>query len=478
MNFRAIACRHTKNIKGYTTFETRCAHGNRFLSNTNDPVLFCLKKLITVGSYHSCGIQYVYKVLYDDNKMRGESRWIHSTFNIPLGALQSRGALHHRAERSRGQVTRCWLVRKVLFLPWQCPCRNCTPNCPKLPSLCRIQAMKMPLLSSRKLRVFLLSMTLIFSTISFLVLFQAKTNRTFSIEASGRMGNLMFEYALVVSLCSLSGVDVKRCARFTKSASQREDLPLTYFLDAFNIDPSNWDRPLGTVVEHLEDGKDTRFKSSILELCQDTNSHLLKGYFQSYKYFSPHAQKIIRETFTFNRKITGEAIKFWTTTVNEVGKNREIVCMACRRGDKTKEGASSIYDTWALGSKYYLKAIERFKRDSKEIAVIVFLGGSFQGDDENGDYAWLEQNIINKYSQDGRITFIAGSKIPQDPAVVMKSISLCSRIIVAASSFSWWAAYLSNATNVVAPGSMYSEERDFSVEDYYPSGWDIIMPDT
>ena len=42
------------------------------------------------------------------------------------------------------------------------------------------------------------------------------------------MGNLMFEYVLVVSLCSLSGVDFKKCARFTESASQRqrEDLPL------------------------------------------------------------------------------------------------------------------------------------------------------------------------------------------------------------------------------------------------------------
>ena len=150
--------------------------------------------------------------------------------------------------------------------------------------------------------------------------------------------------------------------------------------------------------------------------------------------------------------------------------------MACRRGDKTKEGASSIYDKWALSSEYYLKAIETFKHDSKDIAVIVFLGGSFRADDTNEDYAWLERYIIDEYKQDESITFIADSRIPQDPAVVMKSISLCSNIIVAASSFSWWAAYLSNATKIIAPGSIYSEERDFSINDYYPPNWSILMP--
>lgn len=104
----------------------------------------------------------------------------------------------------------------------------------------------------------MLSLSLILVPIPFLNMLRTEPKRTFSIVGSGRMGNLMFEYALVVSLCALSGVDFKKCARFTESASQREDLPLTYFFDAFKIDPSNWDRPLGTIVVHLEDGKDTR----------------------------------------------------------------------------------------------------------------------------------------------------------------------------------------------------------------------------
>ena len=334
----------------------------------------------------------------------------------------------------------------------------------------------MSLIFSRKFRGFVLSLSLILVPIPFLKMLQTEPKRTFSIEGSGRMGNLMFEYALVVSLCSLSGEDFKKCAKFTDSASQREDLPLTYFFDTFKIDPSNWHRPQGTVVVHLEDGKDTRFRSDILELYQDKNSHMLKGYFQSYKYFSPHTEMIIREAFTFNEKITQDARKFWTTTRSNIDEKREIVCMACRRGDKTKEGASSIYDKWALSSEYYLKAIETFKHDLKDIAVIVFLGGSFRADDTNEDYAWLERYIIDEYIQDESVTFIADSRIPQDPAVVMKSISLCSNIIVAASSFSWWAAYLSNATKIIAPGSIYSEERIFSINDYYPPNWSILMP--
>jgi hypothetical protein len=71
-------------------------------------------------------------------------------------------------------------------------------------------------------------------------------------------------------------------------------------------------------------------------------------------------------------------------------------------------------------------------------------------------------------------TFVSGNSQEQD----MMLIAACRHVIIANSSFSWWAAWL-NRTNdkvVIAPQLWFSREkmRKTSTVDLFPEGWILL----
>ena len=62
-----------------------------------------------------------------------------------------------------------------------------------------------------------------------------------------------------------------------------------------------------------------------------------------------------------------------------------------------------------------------------------------------------------------------------DQNKAMRSLSLCDALIIGQSSFGWWAAYISNRSEVVAPRSMFNEKGPrFEVDDYFLPWWTLL----
>ena len=68
----------------------------------------------------------------------------------------------------------------------------------------------------------------------------------------------------------------------------------------------------------------------------------------------------------------------------------------------------------------------------------------------------------------------------EDPYVDQAILIGCDALIIGASSFGWWAAYLSKipGRRIVAPQVMVLPGSDFAdeyvVEDYYPPDWMLL----
>jgi hypothetical protein len=147
----------------------------------------------------------------------------------------------------------------------------------------------------------------------------------------------------------------------------------------------------------------------------------LRGYFQSWKYFM-NDQGFIHSVFNFGDR---EPLDF--------------VSIHVRRGDYLNY---SHVHTNLSRTDYYEKAINLF---SKKTEFIVF----------TDDVQWCEEKFYNREDGARFIVTRGGSDFDN-----MKLMSSCKGHIIANSSFSWWAAYLSFYYNnkVVYPSKWVNTE--------------------
>jgi len=164
----------------------------------------------------------------------------------------------------------------------------------------------------------------------------------------------------------------------------------------------------------------------------------LKGYFQSYKYFDDY-KNVIRHYFTHNFEM------------NDYSK--ELVAVHVRRGDYIN--LQSVHPL--LTEDYYRTAMEIFPRSNFLI---------FSDDiDWVSNCGWFDSlHCIYKVDESPEMT-----NVPHD-LLHMMYMAQCKSFIIANSSFSWWAAYLSDSPDkvVVAPKTwVLNEDRD----DRIPPEW-------
>lgn len=105
--------------------------------------------------------------------------------------------------------------------------------------------------------------------------------------------------------------------------------------------------------------------------------HPFKGYFQSWKYFHPHAESIVRRAFTFNSRVDSASKSFidgirarCKSSTREFCK---LVGVQVRVGDKLN---NNFYDQWSLGELYFKKAMSLFvkKFSHYELHFVFFVG--------------------------------------------------------------------------------------------------------
>ncbi len=174
----------------------------------------------------------------------------------------------------------------------------------------------------------------------------------------------------------------------------------------------------------------------------------IHGYWQSEKYFYDIQNELKKEL------IIKEKISIKNEEIYNQIKETSSVCVHIRRGDFLLQ-SNNLY---ICENDYYLKAMEKIKNQIKNPHFFIF------SDD-------IEDVKNNFYFADYKVIFVENQNTDFEELQLMCS---CKHFIIANSTFSWWASYLSTNLDklIVAPKMWYTDGRDIS--DLMRDEWIII----
>lgn len=292
------------------------------------------------------------------------------------------------------------------------------------------------------------------------------------------LGNLMFQYA------SLRAIAKRNNARVVLPVSCK--LRRAFALDAVFADDS--------IVEDIVRRYFYR-RIDFQECCRyypqsdyklfaspDRYIEVLTGYFQSYRYFHPGQEFLIRREFRFLPGVIAEAkaniqsAQLERMLPDAVVKNDgdekdevvfldetqyKFVGIHIRRGiDLTLDSRNAQHGHTVATKEYFAKAMQYFRTKYDRVIFIV----------ASDNQKWATDNIRSKIN--GEIYFLKTHKREID----MAALSLCNYTILSTGTFSWWAGYLANGETVYysdwpRPGSVMDQmvqKKDFFLDNWIP----------
>ncbi len=284
------------------------------------------------------------------------------------------------------------------------------------------------------------------------------------MKIHGGLGNQMFQYALGRHLSLLNNVALKLDTSFY-TKRHRKDTNREFKLSIFNCQLTlcnesdmeklvlfpklmEWNKWLNRLhVNFLPNyiyEKAFTFDPNILK---PKDKIYLEGYWQSPQYFDA-IKDVIRQDFTFKENI------------NEMNKDlakqievTQSVAIHIRRGDFL---TNQLHNTFEMS--YIHNAIQFIvSKLGENIKLFIF----------SDDLDWCKMNLTFIYPELQRY-YCDGGGTKED----LHLMSLCKYFIIANSSFSWWAAWLSNYKNklIIAPKNWYNDNKKNS-QDLLPSDW-------
>lgn len=281
------------------------------------------------------------------------------------------------------------------------------------------------------------------------------------VKYIGGLGNQMFIYAFSVALRETFRQEILVDTHYYKSRNFHNGLEIErifgiHLAEAKLIDKlrMSWYFPNYWIDYHLL-GKLPARKNTVrelpgqkvnFELLGDSSDKFYDGYWQSYQYFDSCRDVILKE-FTFPKISMEDKLNF---ELNERLKNEEnSVGIHIRRGDYLKN--------WKYrglcGIDYYQKAIAYILEHIKSPKFFLF----------SDDINWVKENIsplLKGYD----VTFVNWNH-NINSYKDMQLMAMCKNLIIANSSFSWWAAYLNqNNPIVVAPEKWINSFVDFRIQ--------------
>ena len=281
------------------------------------------------------------------------------------------------------------------------------------------------------------------------------------VKYIGGLGNQMFIYAFSVALRETFRQEILVDTHYYKSRNFHNGLEIERIFGIHLTEAKlsdklkmSWYFPNYWIDYHLL-GKLPARKNTVrelpgqkvnLELLDDSSDKFYDGYWQSYQYFDSCRDVILKE-FTFPKISMEDKLNF---ELNERLNNEEnSVGIHIRRGDYLKN--------WKYrglcGIDYYQKAIAYILEHIKSPKFFLF----------SDDIDWVKENI-SPLLKGYNVTFVNWNH-SINSYKDMQLMAMCKNLIIANSSFSWWAAYLNkNNPIVVAPEKWINSFVDFRIQ--------------
>ena len=175
--------------------------------------------------------------------------------------------------------------------------------------------------------------------------------------------------------------------------------------------------------------------------------NFIEGYFQSYVYFDRHKKSIIKH-LDFDIIDEKEMLNYL-----ELIKKNQSVCVHIRTIQKSEKTTIEEKNE-LLDVNYYNEAIDDLKtKIGKNVVFFVFAR----------DINWAKQNLNKGFNY----IFIEPSIRNDLQEFIL--MTQCKYFILANSTFSWWAAYISGSQQVI-----YKNHANMKIgitDNYFPSKW-------
>lgn len=282
------------------------------------------------------------------------------------------------------------------------------------------------------------------------------------VRLKGGMGNQMFQYAYGRALALRKSTSLALDISFFENPG----LPKrTYDLDLFMIKEhfaKKYEIPLlyrmGTsrflarIATFLykkifiNKGTETQFQFDSKKL--EIGSHAyLDGYWQSPKYFKEY-EDVIRKDFTLK-----EAVPDHIVALEQEISRSNSVCLHVRRTDFVGNSLHEVVD-----NGYYERAIAQMAEKTSIESLYVF----------SDDIEWCEKNMSFFHPTVFVKAEYAGPRSQWHFALMRAA----RHFIIPNSSFSWWAAWLSDNPQkiVIAPQHWFTDST-INTQDLIPSAW-------
>jgi hypothetical protein len=292
------------------------------------------------------------------------------------------------------------------------------------------------------------------------------------VELSGGLGNQMFQYAFgkALSKKSKSSLSFRTDAFEIHSTPRQLELQRVFGLQIAEASDRDLIKAIGIIgkkpyfrniiskkaFKHLNkknfNVEDGRHPSKYFDLDLASTS-FFKGYWQSERYFSSCNEEI-RKSFTFKPNLNPKNLD-----LEKKISSIDSIAIHVRRGDYlTKAGQ---FTHGVLPDQYYISGIKTLLQKKPNSEVFAF----------SDDPEWTQSRILSKIGFGTIVEHNFGLDSYQD----MKLMSLCNNIVIANSSFSWWAAWLNKNKNktVIAPRNWFSNKNN-SEKNIVPSSWHEI----
>lgn len=271
---------------------------------------------------------------------------------------------------------------------------------------------------------------------------QSKSNKSFVIgQLEGQLGNQLFQIANAVSVALDNNAmplfpDLKNCSKW--------NIPLNYHYIFYRLHASQAEAPIS--IEYREP------YFHFTKIPYEKNM-LLKGYFQSEKYFKHHKDTILK-LFAPSEEIKA----YLQDKYGYIIDNPKTVSIHVRMYKDTKPEYHPF-----VGWNYIHKAVRTFDHDS---LFIVF-----------SDQIEFCKKKLKKLLPDKNLVFIEENLSHIHDLYLM---SMCKHHIISNSSFSWWGAYLNQNPNkiVITPSPLRwfgPGMNHCNTKDILPEEWKVLF---
>lgn len=277
-------------------------------------------------------------------------------------------------------------------------------------------------------------------------------------ELTGGLGNQLFQYAAGRNLAEMRGTKF-RISTLNYQRYKLHAFSLNHFCieaeEATQKEVNQFTQPITRLTDLLKPihkrsvfrERQFHFDSSFCSIGDNT---LLRGYFQSEKYFSP-VSGILRQEFSVKSPLSGK-----TKEVESRISNTSSVSVHVRRGDYINDSKiNRVHGVCDIS--YYNNSVKMISDVVENPFFFIF----------SDDPEWVKENI--------RLSFPSEFVNHNDSSNNFQDLYLMSRCkhnIIANSSFSWWGAWLNSHPDkiVIAPSKWFNDSKRNS-KDIVPESW-------